>query len=505
MSLYPQFRYKAIVFDMDGTLINSDELVLNIYKKLTEQYKSQIPFESLDPNDVLALSYPEVLTRLYGSFQDQHMNAILSWHSQLKHQYLTIYPGVRDMLESLKNQGYKLGLLTSEMHAIAIDEMKILGIDHFFDRVIAFDDVKKPKPHPDGLIELMKVFNCQTHEIMMIGDQTSDALAAKALGIYSILVDHERSKPQSFLNVYHHVAYSAHEIMKLIKRQESLFLTIPNNRDLKIIQFTDLHLMNDEKDDMTYQLMSSLIQHEKPDFIAITGDQTMSKDAVMLYRELGQFMDSHQIPYSFVFGNHDTEGGTYQELIDAISDSTYLLFDQGPLHLGYSNFCITLLDQNIPFGKLVFMDSHIDDFFMIDGKMTWGYGVFSEDQLAWYDLKLINPVPHLIFFHIPLVELKETSPHDSMHQGDYYESPSTQGINTGFFQRAILTKQAKGMFYGHDHLNDFTYEKEGILLAYGRVSGHYDYAMPGFPKGARIITFHPSGKLHTHIVIHHSK
>lgn len=505
MTFQPHFRYKAIVFDMDGTLINSDELVLNIYRKLTEQFKPHIPFESLDPHDVLALSYPEVLERLYGSFHSHHMDQILSWHSQHKHQYLKIYPGVYDMLESLKNQGYQLGLLTSEMHAIAIDEMKILKIDHFFDRVIAFDDVKRPKPHPDGLIELMKSFNCQAHEMMMIGDQTSDALAAKALGIYSILVDHEHSKPKSFLKWYHHVAYSAQEIMKLIKRQESLFLEMPFNRDLKIIQFTDLHLMNDEKDDMTFQLISWVIQQEKPDFIALTGDQTMSKDAVMLYQKLGQFMDSHRIPYTFIFGNHDTEGGTYQELIDAISDSTYLLFDQGPLHLGYSNFCLTLLDKGKPTGQLVFMDSHIDDFFMIDGKKTWGYGAFSEDQLAWYELKLINPIPHLIFFHIPLFELNETNPSDSIHQGDYYESPSTQGINTGFFQLAKANKQAKGMFYGHDHLNDFTYQKDGILLAYGRVSGHYDYAMPGFPKGARIITFNPSGKLHSHVLIHHSK
>ncbi len=496
------FHYQAIIFDMDGTLINSDELVLKIYERLTDQFQPLIPFKTLNVNDVLALSYPEVLNLLYGSFYQHHFDAILSLHQELKHQYLMIYPGVYAMLASLKKRGYRLGLFTSEMRSIAVDELKILHIDHFFDHILAFDDVEKPKPNPDGLLQFMKVFDCKPHEIIMVGDQKSDALAAKQAGVYSILMDHERSKPSDILQLYHHVAYTTKEVETIIYRQEKLLITMPKDRDLKIIQFTDLHLMNDEKDEKTYQLMSTIIHQEKPDFIALTGDQTMSSESVMLYRQLGDFMDSHKIPYTFVFGNHDTEGSTYQLLIDAIQESSYLSFDQGPQHLGYSNFVMTLIDHEVPVGHLVFMDSHIDDYFMIEGKKTWGYGVFSPEQLAWYQLKETHPLPHLIFYHIPPCEVNETTPDDHLHQGHYGEKPSIQGINTGFFAVAKQTKQAKGMFFGHDHYNDFVYNKDGILLAYGRISGHYDYGVAGFPKGARVITFNRVGELNTYVVLH---
>jgi hypothetical protein len=146
------------------------------------------------------------------------------------------------------------------------------------------------------------------------------------------------------------------------------------------------------------------------------------------------------------------------------------------------------------------MDSHIDDFFMIDGKKTWGYGVFSKEQIAWYQRVQSHALPHLIFYHIPLPEMLETTPEDTIHQGEYGEKPSVQGINTGFFEAARKTGQAKGMFFGHDHYNDYSYVKNGIVLAYGRVSGHYDYGPAGYARGARVITFSKYGALKTYVI-----
>jgi HAD superfamily hydrolase (TIGR01509 family) len=492
---------KAIIFDMDGTLINSDQLVLTIYQQLTEKYKPQISFDSLHVNDVLALSYPEVLERLYGTFEQHYFDTILDLHKDLKHTYLKAYPGVFEMLKTLKEKGYLLGLFTSEMHEIAIDEMKILGLDQFFDHVIAFDDVKYPKPHPQGLLDMMNVFKCEPHEMIMVGDQLSDAHAAKSAGVYAILMDHEKSRPKHFFDMYHHVVYDTKTLMNVIFNHENMFLVMPKDQDLKMIQFTDLHLMNDEKDAKTYQLMTKIIRDEKPDFIVFTGDQTMSEHAIKLYQELGLFMDQFETPYTFVFGNHDGDGGHhYQSLIESIRSSKNLKFDQGPIHLGYSNFNITLLDEQKPVGRLTFMDSHIDDFFMIDGKKTWGYGVFSKEQIAWYQRVQSHALPHLIFYHIPLPEMLETTPEDTIHQGEYGEKPSVQGINTGFFEAARKTGQAKGMFFGHDHYNDYSYVKNGIVLAYGRVSGHYDYGPAGYARGARVITFSKYGALKTYVI-----
>src|SRR5690606_2719826 len=149
-----------------------------------------------------------------------------------------------------------------------------------------------------------------------------------------------------------------------------------------------------------------------------TGDQTMSKEAYRLYRRLADFMDTFKTPYTFVFGNHDVEDNiTYDELIDAMKTSKYLIFDQGPDHLGYSNHFILLKDEERKvIGSFVFLDTHIDDHYLIDGETKWGYGAINSEQIIWYE-RLIkrNPYPHLIFFHIPIPEIKETNPDDKLH------------------------------------------------------------------------------------------
>jgi HAD superfamily hydrolase (TIGR01509 family) len=491
---------KAIIFDMDGTLIDSDELVLKIYETLIKTYPPKHLFESLDLGDVFASSYPEVVRKLYDDVKVEHLNLIHHIHQTIKHRYLKVFPGVKVLLETLRQKGYKLGLLTSELRDIALDELKILGIDHFFDHIIAFDDVKKGKPDPEGLLDMMDYVKCQRHELVYIGDQRSDGLTAQQASVYSILMDWHHAKPLSYQRLFSHVAHQHHDVLKIIDFLETSFIIMPKTGPLKIVQFTDLHLMHDEKDILTYQLMTDIINHEKPDLIVFTGDQTMSDKAVFLYKELGLFMDEFKIPYTFVFGNHDTEHGiTYQMLIDAISKSTTSMFNQGPKHLGYGNHLIRIENEHHQcLSTLIMLDTHVDDTYMMNGQPTWGYGMLSEDQINWYEqMTRIYPVPHLVFFHIPIYEVREAK----KECGEYLENASTPPVKNRFLDVA-KNHRVKAMFYGHDHYNDFIYHEDSVLMAYGRVSGHYDYGTPGFPKGARVIELDQHLNLKTYVILH---
>ena len=490
---------KTVIFDMDGTLINSDALVEKIYRDLVTTYPPKVSFDSLDLNQVMALSYIEVMKILYQEVKQEYLDHIMMVHAREKKGQLTLFPYVEDMLSTLKDQGYYLGLVTSELREIALDELRILNILNYFDKVVAFDDVKHPKPHPEGILQILKKSQTSSYEAIMVGDQLSDAFAAKNAHVMSVFMGWDEQKLISMAKHYDDVASQAMDIVRLIEQRNRLILNFNEKGTLTIGQFTDFHWMNDDKDAKTRALVEHMIHQINPDFNVLTGDQTMGIHGVKLYQSLGQFMDETKIPYGFVFGNHDTEGGPYEALIQAILPSKELMFAQGPRHLGYSNYYIEIYDKQKISALIIFMDTHIDDMYWIGDQKVWGYGTINHDQMLWYE-RLIQRYPDIssyLFMHIPPYDIKHL---DNGHViGAYEESPSTPPIDTGFVSLLRSLGHTKGLFFGHDHYNDFLYQKDHLIMAYGRVSGYYVYGREGFTPGARSIIIDKAGYVETKI------
>lgn len=501
--------YKSILFDMDGTLIESNDLVLEIYQKLVTMHHPKIPLNAISKADLLAKGYPEVLEMLYGKKRPDLLEEIYRIHSELAVNHLKLYPDTLNALENFKKRGIKLYLVTSEMRKIAISELTGLCIFHFFEEIIAFDDVSRPKPDPEGILNIIARKKLKKKETLFVGDSISDAKAAKEAGIHSVYMNWHKD-PSRMIH-FDKTFYSFDELTRFTFDYEPvLTLKMKPNKPLKIVQFTDLHLMNDMKDLKTKGLIKKMVLEHKPDWIVFTGDQTMAKESPKLYKDLGTYMGQFKTPWSFIFGNHDTdEGIAYEELIEAVKDSNYLAFKTGNPQFGYSNYFIEVKDKKLTKGLFFLMDSHVDAFYMIDQKPTWGYGSLKEEQLLWMD-SVINQYQtpfekgpsSLLFCHIPPYEFKTISPEDKHEYiGTFNESPCTPPVKNTMMDILNRSKSCKGIFVGHDHYNDYAFKLDNILLAYGRVSGHYDYGPKGFKKGCRVIEFNHDGEINTFISI----
>ncbi len=208
---------KLVLFDMDGTLIDSDELVLFIYDQLTKTYPPIISFDTLDLGDVFAASYPDVIKELYGDFNQEHLDEIYKLNQTYKNKYLKLFQGVHELLDTLKKQDYLLGLVTSEMREIAISELESLGILEYFEHIVAFDDVSKPKPDPEGIINHLEFFNCSHEQTIYIGDQKSDGIASSNARVISVLMDWKLNKTIDYKNLFDYVACDSHELISIIK------------------------------------------------------------------------------------------------------------------------------------------------------------------------------------------------------------------------------------------------------------------------------------------------
>lgn len=248
-----------------------------------------------------------------------------------------------------------------------------------------------------------------------------------------------------------------------------------SDETIKILQVTDLHLAFgiSNRDQMTYDLIEDLATSDDYDLIVITGDMTMSPHAPSLFRGLIKHMESLEIPWTFVFGNHDNDFNDYSELLNQIYDTNYLYFKNGPEMVdgGIGNFKINFVYEDNIIYHAYFLDSKAEreTYTQEEGE----YGYLSTAQVNWYENSVSTDlVESVVFMHIPLRQYIDPTTYDGVFLEDKVYA---QGIDTGFFDAMVANNKSKAVFVGHDHLNDFTFLKDDILLAYGRISGYTSY------------------------------
>lgn len=307
--------------------------------------------------------------------------------------------------------------------------------------------------------------------------------------------------------------------------EETFTLRIPQDREFRILQLTDLHLgfgpLSRRMDRLALEAVKVLILRTKPHLIVLTGDlvfpflpRTGTLDNGRQARKLMEFLDRFEIPYTLVFGNHDCElfsACGKEELAELYRQGKYSIFTHGRGDLtGVGNFLIELVDEAgwvlLP---LVLLDSNMY------GEGGWffsGFDRLHEDQVDWCmgrlaALKREDPdLSAMAFFHMPPREFKEAYEkmklgnrtvlyrHGSIGEKDEYFGISK--FEGTFFDRAVENGAIRWIFCGHDHLNTLSLEYKGIRMTYGMSIDYLGY--PGIQKsyiqrGGTLITRRADG------------
>lgn len=287
--------------------------------------------------------------------------------------------------------------------------------------------------------------------------------------------------------------------IKIIYTDDDPFVLEMKGDSLKILQLTDLHLTygNDYRDRKTFELIKDLNDNDNYDLIVISGDLSMSPAGPRLFTKLIKFMESLKTPWTFVFGNHETDFNTYQDYLRRIpKDTKYMYFKVGPElnDGGVGNFHITMTKDGVPFERIYLLDSKAERKNYTEEEGQYDY--LSTAQVDWYkNLVAEDEVNSLIFMHIPLRQYFEATDYEGVFLEDMVYA---QGVDTGFFDAMVLYGKSQALFVGHDHLNDFYFTKEGVLLGYGRATGWNGYG--NLQKGGRHIEILANGDLRTFIM-----
>lgn len=245
-----------------------------------------------------------------------------------------------------------------------------------------------------------------------------------------------------------------------------------------ILQLTDIHMADKDDQDLHYAFLDKLITDAKGkgtiDFMVVTGDLfTFASKGTA--KKLFKFLDSYQIPWTVVFGNHDEQ--TYFSVdwmtsyLNKFGSYCYFKDNQGDKVQGNCNFALNLMNEDDTIhNQLIFMDSNRYYF-----GSYFGYDFFKQDQIDWYsdlvDYTTLqnggNVVNSLMFYHIPLYEINDAYDKGTVIYGEKREKTCPPDENSGFFSKIKEKGSTKAMFFGHDHINNFEADYEGVKFCYG--------------------------------------
>lgn len=170
-----------IGFDMDGTLINSMGLTLDIIQDVVFEVEG-IRVEHPDITKHFGNPEEVIFERMFGVEKGVRvLNAYVKAFENRLDDVL-LFDGILASLKALKAEQFKLALYTGRGRPSTVPMVKHLGLDQYFDEILTGSDVKKSKPHPEGLERLMKKFNATADRTAYIGDSKMDILMAQSLG-----------------------------------------------------------------------------------------------------------------------------------------------------------------------------------------------------------------------------------------------------------------------------------------------------------------------------------
>jgi phosphoglycolate phosphatase len=184
-------RFELVVFDWDGTLIDSAGAIVACIQAACRDLGLPVPDDErashvigLGLADALAHAVPTLPPGEYGRLAERYRVHFLA-----RDAALPLFPGTREMLASLRERGHALAIATGKSRAGLSRALQTTALANLFDATRCADQTA-PKPAPDMLLELMDELGAEPSRTIMIGDTSHDLQMAASAGVAAVAVSY---------------------------------------------------------------------------------------------------------------------------------------------------------------------------------------------------------------------------------------------------------------------------------------------------------------------------
>jgi phosphoglycolate phosphatase len=197
---------KGVLFDLDGTLIDSKRDIA----AAANAARAHFGMPPLPVSDVLPFIgfgirrlIEGVLETQDGARIDEGLAAALRYYGSHLGEYTTVFDGALGLLQALKARGIACGVVSNKPHDLTVRTLSILKMEGYFAAALGEGAVKNKKPHPEPVLEVLRLMGVEPDNAVFIGDSAVDVECARNAGMPVIVVSHgfgdkddmERSAP----------------------------------------------------------------------------------------------------------------------------------------------------------------------------------------------------------------------------------------------------------------------------------------------------------------------
>lgn len=198
-------KEKILLFDLDGTLIDSTEAILESFLMTADQYGINLDAEKKKIQSMIGMTLENMFKEI-GIPEREIKQCISIYRKFYQEVYLEktyLLPKVKESFTALPST-YKMGVVTSKSHYFSEKILENLGMLKYFFTLVGVDDVQEPKPSAEPILRALEGTNYSKDQVYMIGDTSFDMQAAQNAGVIGIGVS---GKYQDNLHQYTHLVF----------------------------------------------------------------------------------------------------------------------------------------------------------------------------------------------------------------------------------------------------------------------------------------------------------
>jgi len=172
---------QTILFDLDGTLINTNQLIIESFMHTFKKYGLHFTHE-----EIITFNGPPLMETFQKIDKERAEDMIKTYreHNFNHHdEYVTAFPNVVETIKQLDENNISLGIVTTKRRKGVKMGLEVTGLAPYFDTVITLDDVTHAKPHSEPVLKAMEELGGERETTLMIGDNSYDIEAGQNAGV----------------------------------------------------------------------------------------------------------------------------------------------------------------------------------------------------------------------------------------------------------------------------------------------------------------------------------